>query len=58
MKAGAAGGVETVLKAINTHIDDTDVCENGCGALRSMALNGKNTDSKTQMKSDLQLRTE
>ena len=58
MKAGATGGIEAAVKAINTHIDNVGLCRYGCGALRSMALNGKNTDSKTQMKSDLQLRTE
>ena len=42
MKAGAAGGVEAVVKAINTHIDNAGVCKNGCGALMSMAVNGKN----------------
>ena len=41
MKAGAAGGVETVVKAINTHINNGDVCENGCCALWNMAANGK-----------------
>ena len=47
MKAGEAGGIETVVKAINTHIDDADVCEQGCGALDYMALNGKSTDKIT-----------
>ena len=39
IKAGTAGGVEAVVKAINTHIDNTIVCENGCGALRNMTFN-------------------
>ena len=43
MKAGAAGGIEAVVKAINTHINNADVCEKGCGALNNMTLNGKNT---------------
>ena len=39
--------MEAVVKAINTHIDNADVCENGCGALNNMALNnGKNTDKQ------------
>ena len=43
VKAGAAGGIEDVVKAINKHINNADVCENGCGALRNMtANNGKN----------------
>ena len=41
MKAGAAGGVEAVVKVINTHINNAGVCENGCGALNSMTINGK-----------------
>ena len=41
---GEAGGIETVVKAINTHIDNADVCEQGCGALWSMTINGKNTE--------------
>ena len=44
VKAGAAGGIEAVVKAINTHINNAGVCENGCGALWNMtANNGKNT---------------
>ena len=40
-KAGVAGGIEAVVKAINTHISNAGVCEKGCGALRSMTVNGK-----------------
>ena len=36
VKAGAAGGIDAVVKAINTHSDDADVCYNGCDALNSM----------------------
>ena len=36
VKAGAAGGIEAVVKAINTHINNPGVCERGCGALKSM----------------------
>ena len=44
MKAGAAGGIETVTKAINTHIDNAGVCHFGCGAIWNMTGgNGKNT---------------
>ena len=43
MKAGAAGGIEAAVKAINTHINNAGVCEFGCGALFVMtAINGKN----------------
>ena len=52
MNVGAAGGIEVVVKAINTHISNADVCEKGCGALCNMtANNGKNTWQNTkQMK--------
>ena len=49
MKAGAAGGIEVVVKAINTHVDNTNVCEQGCGALMSMTNNGKNTEKTKKM---------
>ena len=42
MKAGAAGGIEAVVKTINTHINNAGVCEWGCGALNNMTVNGKN----------------
>ena len=42
MKAGAAGGIDAVVKAINTHIGNAGVCENGCNALVRMTFNGKN----------------
>ena len=42
-EAGVAGGIEAVVKAINTHISNSGVCENGCGALWNMTDNGKNT---------------
>ena len=42
MKAGTARGVEAVVKAINTHINNADVCEKGCAALMNMTKdNGK-----------------
>ena len=50
MKAGTAGGIEAVVKAINTHIDNADVCEQGCWALISMTNNSKNTDKNKQSK--------
>ena len=42
VKAGAAGGIEAAVKAINKHIDNADVCCAGCGALLNMVTNGKN----------------
>ena len=38
MKIGAAGGIEAVMRAINTHIGNADVCEQGCGALWNMII--------------------
>ena len=37
-KAVAAGGIEAVVKAISTHIRDTDICKCGCDALETMAI--------------------
>ena len=49
MKAGTVGGIEAVVKAINTHIGNADVCYQGCGALRNMTFNnGKNTEQSKQ----------
>ena len=44
MKVKEIGGIEAVVKAVNTHMDNVDVCENGCGALWNMTANGKNTE--------------
>ena len=53
MKAGAAGGIEAVVKVINTHIENPDVSFNGCGALESMINNSKSIEkiSEWQMNS-------
>ena len=45
--AGEAGGIEVVVKAMNTHINNANVCENGCGALWNMAANGKKNAHST-----------
>ena len=43
MKAGAAGGIEAMVKAINTHINNPCICRTGCYALWNMvSINGKN----------------
>ena len=44
VKAGAAEGIDAAVKAINTHINNADVCEKGCSALCNMTVNGKNTE--------------
>ena len=42
MRAGTAGGIEAVVKAINNHINNTGVCEKGLNALWVMTDdNGK-----------------
>ena len=54
MKAGTAGGIEAVVKAISTHIGNANVCKWGCGALWNMIVNGKkngNGTNKTKMNS-------
>ena len=49
MKAGAVGGIEAVVKAISTHVNNVGVCKNGCGALANIiANNGKSTKTKQQ----------
>ena len=53
MKAGAAGGIEAVVKAINTHISNSCVCRTGCSALRNMIFNGKNTLIKQTVKNEM-----
>ena len=59
MKAGTAGGIEAVVKAINTHIDNAGVCRAGCDTLRNMTNgNGKTlTKQNRKMKLNEQLRT-
>ena len=50
-KAATVGRIETVVKAVNTHIDNAGVCEQGCGALRNMTKdNSKNTKTQNIMK--------
>ena len=47
VKAGAAGGVEAAVKAINTHIDNIDLCRKGCIALMSqVSMNSKRIHDK------------
>ena len=36
--AGTTGGIDAIIRALNTHINDSDVCENGCGALWNVVL--------------------
>lgn len=39
-KAGEIGGIETVLKAMNTHLYNNKLCVNGCCALWNMTSKG------------------
>ena len=38
--AGKVGAIEAIVKAMNTHINNANLCENGCGALTNIAING------------------
>ena len=47
MKAGAAGGIDAVVKAINKHIDNAGVCKYGCMTLDTTTCdNSKNAKIK------------
>ena len=37
MKTELAGGIESVVEAMNIHINNASVCENGCGVLWNMS---------------------
>ena len=49
MKAGAAGGIDVVVKAINTHINNAGVCKHGFSALFNMTANNGKTSDKMQI---------
>ena len=54
MKAGRAGGIEAVVKAVSTHINNANVCINGCGALFNMTEdNGKSIDKGNKLKHEM-----
>ena len=53
--AGAAGCIEATVKAINTHIDNANICKEGCKALKniifdncSMLLTTVNTEQQNR----------
>ena len=50
MKAGAAGAIEAVVKAMNAHIDSANVGEQGCGALWSITFNNCKNNNTTNDK--------
>ena len=47
MRVGAAGVIETIVKAISTHINNVNVCEQGCDLLNNITGNGKNSGKAT-----------
>ena len=50
MKAGTAGGIEAVVKAINAHIKNADVCEKGCCALLNITFNNRKNTAQIETK--------
>ena len=56
MKAGTAGGIEAVVKAIDTHIGNAGVCRTGCGALWNMTQNNRKMLNNTTTKKNEQMR--
>lgn len=47
VKAGKEGGIETIVKVMNVHVDCPLICEWGCRTLLNMITNnGKNTEKK------------
>ena len=46
-RAAMIGGIEAVVNAINTHINNAGICYTGCGALCNMT---SNSNGITQMK--------
>ena len=52
MRAGTAGGIEAVVKAINTHIGNDGVCAQGCGALWNMTANGKTLINNNEQRNE------
>ena len=41
MKAGEAGGIETMVKVLEAHINNFEICKQGCMAIMVMAVNSK-----------------
>ena len=39
--AGKAGAIEVIVEAIENHMDNADICQQGCLILWSITLNGK-----------------
>ena len=43
--ARKAGAIEAIVKIMNTHTDNADVCRKGFGALWSITVNGKQSNA-------------
>lgn len=41
VKAGECGAIDAIISAMKVHINDSGVCEQGCGALYAIGNNGK-----------------
>lgn len=50
IKAGDSGAIEVTVNAMRKHINNTGVCERGCGVLMNITLNGKTTYLKQHFK--------
>lgn len=55
-KAGATGGIEAVVKVIITHVNNANICEKGCNALRNMTDNNSRCNVKIWWKTNEQLK--
>lgn len=38
VKAGAAGGIKVIIKAMKKHISNANMCHYGCGAINNMMI--------------------
>ena len=48
MRAGEGGVIEVILDAMKTHSKNAGVCEQGCGALRNITMNGKQIEAQME----------
>ena len=48
--AGKCGAIEAVVNAMKRHIDNSPLCQNGCGALNNITTNGNTSFTILLMK--------
>ena len=48
VKAGGAGAIDVIISAMKTHSNNAGVCEQGCGALRNITVNGTSQEHTIQ----------